>query len=181
MSRTGDVGVEMRAGRSAQQPRASRPWWKSWWFRWLVLPYLVLRVLAFMVFRSQQPAAIDALRRFNKHVTNPAMLRLAGKPHWYAARVEHLGRSSGKRYATPVVAVPIQGGFAIPLPYGTEVDWCQNLLAVGGGALQLHGRWYTVTSPVVLRSELVTPELALRWRLATRLYGFTHWVLVRTA
>ncbi len=31
------------------------------------------------------------------------MLRLAGRRHWYAARLEHLGRRTGHVYAIPVV------------------------------------------------------------------------------
>ncbi|HUH69305.1 MAG TPA: nitroreductase, partial [Mycobacterium sp.] len=57
------------------------------------------------------------------------MLRLAGRKHWYASAIRHAGRRSGKQYATPVVADRVADGFVIPLPYGTRVDWLQNVLA----------------------------------------------------
>jgi hypothetical protein len=38
----------------------------------------------------------DAVRVFNKHVLNPAMMQLAGRKYWYAAVIRHTGRRSGK-------------------------------------------------------------------------------------
>ena len=38
----------------------------------------------------------DAVRRFNRRWLNPVMLRMAGRPNWYAARLEHVGRRSGR-------------------------------------------------------------------------------------
>jgi hypothetical protein len=75
-----------------------------------------------MEFRNQ-------MRVFNKHVTNPLMMRFAGRKYWYAAVIEHTGRRSGAKYATPVGALPVAGGFLLPLSYGTHVDWLQNILA----------------------------------------------------
>ncbi len=89
------------------------------------------------------------MRELNKRWLNPAMLYLAGRPHWYASRVEHVGRRSGRPYATPVVAVPVEGGLVIPLPYGPDVDWCRNLRAAGGGTVVRQGRRHTVSAPVV--------------------------------
>ena len=68
----------------------------------------------------------DAVRTFNKHVLNPAMLLLAGREHWYAAALQHTGRRSGKTYTTPVVADRVVDGVIVPLPYGTGVDWLRN-------------------------------------------------------
>ena len=65
-----------------------------------------------------------AVRVFNKHLLNPAMLHLAGRKHWYAAVIRHTGRRSGSHYATPVVADGVADGFILPLPYGTGVDCC---------------------------------------------------------
>lgn len=35
----------------------------------------------------------DAVRSFNKHVLNPAMLHLAGRKHSYASVIRHRGRA----------------------------------------------------------------------------------------
>ena len=74
----------------------------------------------------------NAMRVFNKHILNPAMMRLAGRKYWYASVIRHTGRSTGKEYATPVVADRVEDGFVVPLPYGTGVDWLQNVLAAAG-------------------------------------------------
>jgi deazaflavin-dependent oxidoreductase (nitroreductase family) len=96
---------------------------------------------------------------FNKSVLNPAMLRLAGRRHWYAARLEHMGRRSGRRYATPVVARRVPGGFAIPLPYGTDVDWLRNIRAAGTAVLVVDGSPHPVGDPRVVRFADVAPDL----------------------
>lgn len=74
---------------------------------------------------------LNTIRTSNKYLLNPLMLRLAGRKNWYAAAIEHTGRRSGKVYTTPIVAERIDGGFVIPLPYGTAVDWLQNVRAAG--------------------------------------------------
>jgi deazaflavin-dependent oxidoreductase (nitroreductase family) len=106
------------------------------------------------------------------------MLHLAGKRHWYAARLEHTGRRSGNRYATPVVARPIFGGFAVPLPYGTEVDWLRNVQAAGGGELQVGGARYRVRAPRVVPTAQIASELSPLYRLAARVYAFPCWLVV---
>ena len=156
------------------------PWWRRPGLWWTVLAVVLLRVAAIVVFRSRQPAVLDRLRELNKRWLNPAMLYLAGRPHWYASRVEHVGRRSGRPYATPVVAVPVEGGLAIPLPYGPDVDWCRNLRAAGGGTVVRHGRRHTVSAPVVVPTDEIEPLLSAFWRRSTRPYGFASWLRVST-
>ena len=71
------------------------------------------------------------IRTSNKYLLNPLMLRLAGKRFWYASVVEHVGRRSGKRFSTPVVADRVGDDLYIPLPYGTQVDWVRNIPTAG--------------------------------------------------
>jgi len=42
--------------------------------------------------------------------------------------IDHVGRTSGSSYSTPVGAVPIEDGFVIALPYGLSADWLKNVL-----------------------------------------------------
>ena len=82
----------------------------------------------------------DEVRAFNKRLLNPAMMKLAGRRHWYAAVIRHKGRRSGREYATPVVAVPVAAdAFIIPLPYGEGVDWLKNVLAAKRATLESKG------------------------------------------
>ena len=85
----------------------------------------------------------------NKHLLNRAMLRLAGRKHWYASVIEHTGRRSHKTYATPVVADRVDDGFIVPLPYGTGVDWLRNVLAANRATVTARAkptRWWSLNS-----------------------------------
>ena len=141
---------------------------------------VLLRVVAIVVFRGRQRAVLDRMRALNKRWLNPAMLYLAGRPHWYASRVEHVGRRSGRPYATPVVAIRVEGGLVIPLPYGPDVDWCRNLRATGGGTVVRKGRRHTVSAPVVVPRDEIEPLLSASWRRWTRPYGFASWLRLST-
>ena len=68
------------------------------------------------------------IRRFNREIGNPLLLTMSERGGSYPAIIHHLGRSSGRSYATPVVAEPVSDGFVIPLPYGADTDWCRNVL-----------------------------------------------------
>jgi deazaflavin-dependent oxidoreductase (nitroreductase family) len=82
-------------------------------------------------------------------VTNPLMLRFSGRAG-LSAIVHHVGRRSGKPYATPVIAHRSHQGIVIPLPYGTEIDWLRNLLAAGRAVVDLEGRSLMVDEPAVV-------------------------------
>ncbi|PVZ05354.1 DUF1579 family protein [Actinomycetospora cinnamomea] len=120
----------------------------------------------------------DAVRRFNKHALNPLMRYLAGRRHWYASRLGHVGRRSGRAYTTPLVARPVPGGFALPLPYGSDVDWCRNLLAAGRGVLTSDGVSYEVRSPRTVPADEVVGHLTPTWQ---RLLGGVPEFVVVTA
>ncbi|MDQ1287088.1 MAG: hypothetical protein QG622_653 [Actinomycetota bacterium] len=111
----------------------------------------------------------DAIRRFNKHIVNPVMLKLAGRRHWYAAALHHVGRRSGRAFVTPLVVQRVDGGLLIPLPYGNDVDWLRNLQASGTATIVDHGRTSAVGNPQLITAEqalpLVPPKRARVWRL----------------
>jgi deazaflavin-dependent oxidoreductase (nitroreductase family) len=92
----------------------------------------------------------DMVRVFNKHVLNPLMLVAAGRKYWYAGVIEHAGRRTGKKYATPVVIEKVSGGFLVPLPYGTHVDWLRNVQAMGSATIRVHGQTVDVDQPVIV-------------------------------
>lgn len=79
----------------------------------------------------QNPTLRQRIRRFNRRALNPLTLRVVGNRTRVYAALHHTGRRSGRVYTTPVVAEPLNYGFIIPLPYGTDVDWLQNVLAAG--------------------------------------------------
>lgn len=84
------------------------------------------------------------------------------------ATLHHVGRSSGRRYRTPIMAFPTARGFVVALTYGPGVQWLRNLEA-GPGRLVQGRRVHVLTDPVML-----TPDegaaLVPRWtRWALRL------------
>lgn len=99
------------------------------------------------------------IRYSNKYLLNPVMLRLAGKPYWYASVISHTGRRSGKRYSTPIVADRVGDRLIIPLPYGTQVDWVRNVITAGSADVTSKGHTYHVISPELIDSTQALPEL----------------------
>ncbi|MBP1820981.1 nitroreductase [Mycobacterium sp. OAE908] len=105
----------------------------------------------------------DAVRSFNKHVLNPATLHFAGRKHFYAGRVRHTGRRSGKAYDTPAVIDRVTDGFILPLPYGTRVDWLRNVLAAGEATVTVDGESFDVVEPEIIDAAAALPQLS-NWR-----------------
>jgi deazaflavin-dependent oxidoreductase (nitroreductase family) len=108
--------------------------------------------------RTRNPRALHLIKRYNKYVLNPVMLRFFGQSSLSAA-VHHVGRRSGRLYATPVVAHQSDHDVIIPLPYGTDVDWLRNLLAAGHAVVDLEGRSLTVHQPAVVDIDDVIGQL----------------------
>ncbi len=123
----------------------------------------------------------DAVRAFNKHILNPAMLHLAGRKHFYAGVVRHTGRRSGKRYATPAVVDRVTDGFILPLPYGTGVDWLQNVIAAGEATITVGGRTFDVIEPEIIDATTALPQLSDRRRRAFARFGIADFANVRLA
>jgi deazaflavin-dependent oxidoreductase (nitroreductase family) len=107
---------------------------------------------------------LNAVRASNKYLLNPLMVQLAGRKHWYAAAIKHTGRRSGKQYTTPVVAERIADGFVIPLPYGTDVDWLQNVRAAGRATISSQGEDYEVVQPEIIDAAAALPMLSAQHR-----------------
>jgi deazaflavin-dependent oxidoreductase (nitroreductase family) len=147
---------------------------------WGLAPYTIILLALLTLFsvplRFGGPRVRDAVRTFNKRFLNPAMMRLAGSRHWYASVIRHRGRRSGKEYATPVVAVPVEGGFVIPLPYGEEVDWLKNVLAAGRATVEVKGATFTVGEPEVIDDQAASPLLDERHRRTWRLFGIDRYL-----
>jgi deazaflavin-dependent oxidoreductase (nitroreductase family) len=120
----------------------------------------------------------DAVRRFNRRWLNPVMLRMAGRPNWYAARLEHVGRRSGRLYATPVVAKPVTGGYAVPLPYGRNVDWLRNLEAGGRARLQVGGQRYRVANPRIVPLAEIETQLPVFYRRTSGRRMIPEWLVL---
>lgn len=128
--------------------------------------------------RRQSATVVNAARRLSR-ATKALPLSTAGTGDAYASVVRHVGRTSGKRYETPVHAAATAGGFAIALPYGSGSDWVKNVLARGTAAIVYGGRTYSVDEPTIVPLAETALNFTPRDRLAHRLFGMKECLVVR--
>jgi deazaflavin-dependent oxidoreductase (nitroreductase family) len=124
----------------------------------IILLNIFVAQIVFSAIKRLQEQPFDQLT-INKRYINPLMLKLAGRRSFPQAIIHHMGRKSGQSYTTPVAAVPIEHGFAIPLAYGTNVDWCRNILASGNCTLQWHDATYKLVEPEIIDAASVIAQL----------------------
>ncbi len=106
-------------------------------------------------------------------------LTAGGRRRVYFAIVRHVGRRTGRAYATPVMALPTRDGFLVPLTYGTRADWCRNVLAASAATITHRGRTVTVDRPEVVDAATVLPRLSPVRRAIFRLVGMRQFLLLR--
>lgn len=84
--------------------------------------------------------------RFNRRVTNPLLGTISD---WLPpfATLHHVGRSSGRRYRTPVFAFSSPRGVVIALTYGPDVQWLRNVEYGGGARMVRRGHVLALTHP----------------------------------
>jgi deazaflavin-dependent oxidoreductase (nitroreductase family) len=123
----------------------------------------------------------DWIRLFNRNVFNRVTLRLAGAAHSPFVIVRHVGRRSGKRYATPIIAQPIAGGFMIALTYGREVDWYRNVLAAGRCGLRWHNEEYAIEKLVPVDAKTGLPAFPWFEKQILKMLGIRYFLRMECA
>jgi deazaflavin-dependent oxidoreductase (nitroreductase family) len=118
--------------------------------------------------RWQLGPVVDAVRRVNRSVTNPRVMRTAGSAQTQTSVIAHVGRKSGRAYETPVDVISTTTGLLIALPYGTRVDWLRNVVAAGSATVLTHGDRVDVERPTIVATADVA---ALIPRRTLRLLG----------
>ena len=92
------------------------------------------------------------LRGFVTHWFNPLVMGfgLAGgrKSPW--AVLEHVGRSSGTTYHTPIYALTAGDHAFVRLTYGSDVHWVRNVQAAGHCRMQVHQTIFELDEPVIV-------------------------------
>lgn len=145
----------------------------------LVLTVLTLGLTVVLGLRFKYPPVVNAVRRTNRAFTNPRQLTKAGSPGAYASIIRHRGRKSGKAYDTPVEAIPVEDGFVISLPYGTEADWIKNVLASESATIVDEGQTYLVDRPEILPLDEVSAHFPPNDRRRHRLFGVNQALRLR--
>jgi deazaflavin-dependent oxidoreductase (nitroreductase family) len=131
--------------------------------------------------RTKSPAILDRVRRFNRNVTNPRVLRTAGAPGASTSVIRHVGRVSGRPYETPVGPVAVGDDYLIALPYGPGTDWVRNVMAAGGATLVHEGRQVSIDRPEVVATSEVVDDLPASERRTLRIFGVDQCLRVRKA
>jgi deazaflavin-dependent oxidoreductase (nitroreductase family) len=116
----------------------------------------------------------DGLARFNRLIFNRVVRTFAGRRLSPVALVTHRGRRSGRRYRTPVLAMPVDGGVVVALFYGADRDWVRNVLAAGGCTIERGGRRVELTDPRLLDAGDGVALVPLVLRPALRLLRVRH-------
>ena len=124
--------------------------------------------------RWKLPGVLDAVRRMNRTVTNPRVMRSAGAADSHTSVSRHVGRASGRGYETPVDVIATGDGFLIALPYGTRADWVRNVLAAGSATILHRGECIDVDAPIIAATSDVARDLPDRTLRTLRLFGVTE-------
>jgi deazaflavin-dependent oxidoreductase (nitroreductase family) len=142
------------------------------WVSGLVVVVLVVP-LALLVagLRWKLSPVLTTIRRMNRSVTNPRVMRTAGSTGTQTSVIQHIGRKSGRAYATPVDIVPTRTGFLIALPYGTQADWLRNVLAAGSATVVTNGERLAVGWPTIVATADVADLIPGRTLRTLRLFG----------
>ena len=158
----------------------SKPLWRraGRLLLWGVSLYTALIAFYLLVFRLRSERLNRAVCVFNKYVLNPVMM-FVDRPHLYAATLRHTGRRSGREYAIPVVAAPVEGGYLIPLAYGEDVDWLKNVRASGRCTIEARDGVYAVGEPEVVNTEEALAAMSPRARWMFRAFGHERCVKLR--
>ncbi len=109
--------------------------------------------------RRKSPTVLDAVRRFNRSVTNPRVARTAGTAGASASLIRHAGRTTRTRYETPIGVHAFSRGFVVALPYGTRPDWLKNVLASGTATIVDGGITHPVHEPTIVPTSEVARHL----------------------
>lgn len=152
----------------------------------MVVGMLVAAVMAFFGLllaglRWQVEPALDAIRRMNRSVTNPRVMRTAGTPETQTSFIEHVGRNSGQNYRTPVDVIESPTGLLIALPYGTRADWLRNVLAAGSATVVTQGRRVGVRQPTIVATDDVAELIPKRTMRMLRLFGVGQFLHLETS
>jgi len=91
--------------------------------------------------------------------------RHAGHRHSATALLTHVGRRTRKTYQTPLGAQPHGDGFVVSLPYGSQTDWCRNVMAAGMCKLTWKGHTYELERPEIVSGSQVFPALPVWQRI----------------
>lgn len=124
--------------------------------------------------RWQVTPVVNTVRRMNRSLTNPRVMRTAGTAGTQTSVIEHVGRRSGQTYETPVDIIETTTRLLIALPYGVRTDWLRNVLAAGTATVVSGGERIAVKQPAVVATADVEELIPVRTMRTLRLFGVSQ-------
>jgi len=120
-----------------------------------------------------------AVANFNSRVTNPVARSITP---WLPGlgTLEHVGRTSGRHYRTPLLVFPIRNGFVFLIGYGPESDWLKNVFAGGQTVLHKRGKSIALADPRLLSKAEAATRVTGPSRVFYRLFPYDEAALVLT-
>lgn len=102
-----------------------------------------------LTLRYQPRPLVNATRKVFGRVVNPVWMWFSQRFDLDTAVVYHIGRKSGREYATPLCMVSTSEGFIVPAACGPNVDWLANLKATPKSKVAYEGVNHSTAAEVV--------------------------------
>jgi deazaflavin-dependent oxidoreductase (nitroreductase family) len=106
-----------------------------------------------------------------RSIANALFGRISGRAFRAYSLVGHIGRVSGREYWNPVSAYPSDDGYVIPILYGRESQWVQNVIAAGSLRLRTKGREFVLDAAEIIPAARALPALPHWLRAVVRVQG----------
>jgi deazaflavin-dependent oxidoreductase (nitroreductase family) len=120
------------------------------------------------------------LRRVATRFVDPILRPLAGRLPTFGI-VEHRGRTTGRRYRTPVNVFRRGDTFLFFLTYGSDVQWVKNVLAAGDCAIETRSETLTLVDPQLITDPQLGPAPPIARFVERRLAGATQYLRMRAS
>jgi deazaflavin-dependent oxidoreductase (nitroreductase family) len=120
--------------------------------------------------------------RFVAQFLNPVIVLVAGR-RWMPILgvLHHVGRRTGRVYATPLGMRPLGDAFVMPRTFGEDAAWYRNVLAAGRCRVTYLGKDYSLIQPEVIDYATAAPAFPRYERLQLRLIGINEYLRLRIA
>lgn len=126
---------------------------------------------ALLVFgtRTGNRRIIGVVTRLQRDVLNPGAMTTAGTAASPYAVVEHVGRTSGRSYETPVGVIREGDDWYVALPYGDQTSWARNIASAGEAIIRIDGERHLVGDVQIV--PIAQTPLTQQQPGAIRLFG----------
>jgi hypothetical protein len=117
---------------------------------------------------------------FNKYITNPLLMHIAGRTNTSFAVISHIGRYSGKKYKTPIIVRKVDEGFVAALTYGPTVNWYQNIIKAQHCTILWHKKQYNINKIESLSIEKGLAAFPFPFSVILKKRGTKDFILLKT-